>query len=187
LQQFHIHKRPPTDVEDVLDCFDELGFDMKLQMLDVDDATFLKGMWYYTQENVQVWGPLPSRILKMGKSFENPLRLYPRRPAEEAALKFLGDVANSYKPFLPVPIVSTFVNNFAKEEVLQTNYIGPYKTKPTGMFSKYRLSNEGISQIERRYNVSAKDLQLTADALPKIPFQFLESPVYHAFAERDYA
>jgi len=115
-----------------------LGFKTKMHFReDVTTMTFLKGVWYKTisapvspQRRTSsidhvvdydyFWAPLPSRVLKFGKSFTDPCQLYPEycsRGRRVDSLKlagaaFLSDVARGTMDFLPLPGLGLFYSRF---------------------------------------------------------------------------
>lgn len=89
-----------------------LGFSLKVRVHDSPyRCTFLKGMWYETATG-PFWGPLPSRVLKFGKSLRDPRELYQTKDLEVAMRSFLADLAVGYSAFLQVPCLRVLVSKF---------------------------------------------------------------------------
>lgn len=169
-----------------IESFTNLGFDMKLASLDVSDATFLKGMWYDTDHG-PAWGPLPSRILKMGKSLRHPFELHKTKTLESSASLYLNDVASSYSGFLPVPLIRKFVANFLIKNATYVNIIEEHQIATTGLQQNFQFTAAGMQQICRRYKITLEELLETEEKIPDVPFRFLVSRVYTQLALNDYA
>jgi len=92
------------------------GFKAKLKIHPINDATsvtFLKGKWWYSNAGY-IWAPLPSRVLKFGKSLRDPVDICAgdRRQASE---KFLAMQSANYDTFYCCPILREMVDNCADE------------------------------------------------------------------------
>lgn len=170
--------------------FAHLGFEMKIQRhLEPDDVTFLKGMWY-DSDMEYYWGPLPSRILKAGKSLHDPRSLYGVSSFPRAGHMFLCDVASSYRVFLQVPVLRAFVKRFEEslEKPAGEARISEYATQASGELSGYVISAVAISAVCRRYNCSPEDLRRVETMISNAKaLQFLHDPVFLRLAEVDYA
>jgi len=175
---------PSGNLEQVKECFAFLGFDMKFRFGGPETCSFLKGMWYHTDRGL-VWGPLPSRILKMGKSLTDPRTIYKTKDLNYATLRFMSDVAHSYKNFLQVPFVKEFVNNFLSETEVLHGAIEEHQVQATNLHTATLLP-EAYEQICVRYNIDIDMLNATLACFPKHPFMFYSSPVFHALADLDY-
>ncbi len=192
-KQHHTAPNLSPSLVDIVAGFRYLGLDMKIKTPTMDQVTFLKGMWYQTHQGIRAWGPLPSRVLKMGKLIEDPVSLYkvthlPKEHRRRAAAEmFLKDLSSSYKPFLPVPFVSNFVHNFGSADWdIQRRWIDTYKIQADGSQQNYSLNAEGLQQILDRYDITLEQMNDALDHFPIEPFSFTESPVYFALARVDY-
>jgi hypothetical protein len=170
--------------------FLSLGFKMKVRVTnDAGSVTFLKGMWYNIHD-LPRWGPLPSRILKMGKSMKDPRSLYGVSSIEEAAELYLSDVASSYRQFLPVPILRAFVQRYRSTVARPTRSarLSKYTTQTSGLLADHRFDDDSMSVICDRYNVTIDDIVRVEEMiLTSKPFTFLHDPVFLKLAEVDYS
>jgi hypothetical protein len=185
----------------ITDLFSYLGFDMKLQMTANENRmTFLKGMWYPVQAPVvegkefgfkNIWGPLPSRILKMGKSLDDPRSMYHERDMLKAGAYFLSDVASSYSTFLQVPLVRAFVRRYREESERaqhRKTKLSYYSANSSGQFTHINLDDAALSCVCERYNVTREDILLTESLIESSSaFTFLSSPVFINAAHVDYS
>jgi len=171
----------------VLTChvsFGILGFEMKMiEHESIEDATFLKGMWYRVPDGY-FWGPLPSRILKVAKSFRDPGTIY-HLPFEKACEAYLNDVACSYAPFLQVPLLRAFVRKWHKSPAIYPQ-ISPYKTQATKN-PKPLIHAEALQQVARRYDCSLNDIYEVERMYPDVAFSFVRHPLFEVMAAKDYA
>lgn len=172
------------DVDVVKRHFSFLGFKMKLQQLQLEDATFLKGMWYHTTAGLY-WGPLPSRVLKMGKSLVDPRQIYRTKDFTKASAQFASDVCQSYKNFIRVPFVDAFIDNFMKRPLVK-DFCLKYKVVAADG-PKPKLTAEGFSQICNRYDITLDDIYEATIHFPTGIFQQAVSPVYEKMVVVDYA
>jgi hypothetical protein len=191
-----------------LKVFSDLGLDMKVkQHQDPTDPTFLKGKWYLaeTLEGLRyVWGPLPSRFLKMGKSLRDPRALYraqARKDLFKAYMLYANDVAHSYAPFLQVPIVRAFVQRYltgpkildflAKEHwKVQPEVDDLHEGDPGAGWTAASLPGDRVDWtcLLRRYDISMADIEEVEDLIRESkPGEFLEHPVFLKLAAVDYA
>jgi hypothetical protein len=164
-----------------------LGLSMKVKTFSsIDQATFLKGMWYRTVDSDYFWGPLPSRILKVGKCIKDPKDLYSAHTKDfkEACKLFLNDVACGYDFFMEVPLIRVFIKNFKmRDQILdlqeQYHTLAEKCLKPKPHFDIWE-------QLCLRYGLTQQEF-LEAEALyPSDPFHFIEHPVYHVLNQVDY-
>lgn len=102
---YHLGARTPE--ESALD----LGFQLKMRYApDPCHLTFLKGWWVPVLGASPVWLPLPSMILKIGKSLRSPAELFPLDTPEHAYRKTAFALASSpgNVPF-SYPILGPFI------------------------------------------------------------------------------
>jgi hypothetical protein len=179
------------DLSFIESTFLYLGFKMKLQVSTYDQMSFLKGMWFYVKpvdfiDYELVWGPLPSRILKMGKSLKHPKDVHKRVSIEMACALFLNDVACSFATFLPVPLIRQFVQNFKYSKDF-TNVLEDHQVRGSTSFCSLELSDKSYDQLTERYGSTRFEILETERKMPANPFNLMESPVYLDLALRDYA
>jgi hypothetical protein len=169
--------------------FKDLGLDMKMQVYnDWRSVSFLKGMWYETPE--PVWGPLPSRILKMGKSLRDPRTLYRITAMREAGDNFLKDVASSYSVFLQVPILRAFVQRYTGNVVRphSSARVSQYSTSSSGQYRYLKLDEKSMVSVCNRYSLTINDIRRVEQLiLNSEAFTFLHDPAFQLLAARDYA
>jgi len=171
--------------------FAYLGFDMKwANPADISELTFLKGMWYETVQPCAygwVWGPLPSRFLKMGKSLTDPRTLYKTKDITLATESFASDLACSYAPFAAVPLVRDFVDRYRR---------GPTR-RQLSLAETQRVSAEGVlsdipldpwRSLQDRYGICREEWEEMRGLIAESRvFTFLSHPGFMRLAMRDYA
>lgn len=169
-----------------------LGLRMKVrQTNDPRAVTFLKGMWYRTDREEFVWGPLPSRILKAGKSLKDPRVIYRkhggRRDLRRAYELFAHDIAASYAGFVQVPILQAFVQRYAGSSpaLISQEEHEPWKVSSSGVYRDHKLVN--VHQVAQRYGLSDVDIgEMEEQLLNSEVLTFLEHQGYWKLAEVDY-
>jgi hypothetical protein len=164
-----------------------LGMTIKMKrQLEWHQVTFLKGMWYPTTQG-PFWGPLPSRFLKMPKSWRNPRELYPKRCYREASISFLSDLAKSFRPSLQVPLLRTFVENFADQRSRERDLTEPWQLVSFAGYRKPELTEDVWLYLNLRYGLLKRDFQEMEAMIPTAPFFFLSHPGFLKLALVDYA
>jgi hypothetical protein len=176
-------------VDLVKDQFLELGFSMKMMSTtDPMRVTFLKGMWYDVGERL-CWGPLPSRILKVGKTLHDPRDMYGIKDMKLAGTSYLGDVASSYSVFLQVPILRAFVQRF-NIKVLKHHdeaSIPEYSTQASGNLSDLVLTERALASLQIRYDISLEELIRVENLIMRAEaLNFMRDPVFIKLATVDY-
>jgi len=168
--------------------FRRLGLDMKFRFhKDPMDGSFLKGAWYL-YEGKLTWGPLPSRILKMGKTTSNPLLLYRGCSFSTACAYFASDLASSFEPFLLTPCIRAFVATYKIEGrksmyPLKKLFEGLYSIKPKGL--KGRVVTD-LESTCRRYSITERDISEMEELISTGLHRFIVHPGFEALADRDY-
>lgn len=179
----HVVHRYGATERAVRDGFSYLGLDMKFKFLaEATDATFLKGMWYVTDAGL-VWGPLPSRILKAGKSLADP-RIVTKTPdLREACASFAGQLACSYGQFVAVPVLRAFVERFKRP--YKPQQIHKYKPQFSGRYAGVPVID--WSNVCRRYRCQVDDLR-SLEALYRQAeiLNFIQHPLCLTMAMVDY-
>jgi hypothetical protein len=178
----------PTRIQVI---FGRLGLDLKVAAYDHPwQPTFLKGMWYFSHLHGFAWAPLPSRILKMGKSHSNPATLY-KLPYTEACMQFGHDLALSYKGFGDVPFLKQLVEAMSRWPVSRASIPIPlesWKVQVASDFDPAIDMNMAMLQVCDRYSIeSGIALNFCAILSRLKPFTFLEHIAFHRLAGRDYA
>lgn len=162
------------------ESYAHLGLKMKFQYHDTAfDMTFLKGMWYPTEGPYPFyWGPLPSRVLKVGKSLKDPRSIYGTKDFHQAASWFLGDVAKGYSAFIPVPVLRAFVekhrgNAFGKG-LTELDPKLKYKINAANVEKPHKLD---FSHFYKRYQTTEGELLDLESIYPDSPFNFVQHPL----------
>jgi len=179
--------------------FAYLGFDIKLKYPSyIGEATFLKGMWYRVDSTFgYFWGPLPSRVLKAGKSLRDPRLIFKTDDLEIAAYKFLNEVATGYASFLQVPCLRVFVRNFtsgvSKKVAVDLDHLNAFKVRPEVDDARADLNRkpkiiewEVIDQMARRYSTDPSEIANFEEQYPTRPFTFFEHVLFIKMNEIDY-
>lgn len=183
----------PT-LEEYKKHFADLGFAMKVKQEDSPNlVTFLKGTWYvlkakpgsYIDQRSWAWGHLPSRFLKIGKSFQNPSILYGLTPYE-AAERFLHDQGTSMKNFLQVPVLRAFV---AKWNLGRARPLEEWQVQASGIYREHALDPEELGFFMKyRYDIDADEFEeIEKMASLAGPFNFLAHPAFVKLGLVDYA
>jgi len=197
-----------TRLRIIKERFAALGFDMKLKRTNNwQEVTFLKGMWFpQLGSGNPVWSVLPSRLLKAGKSYEDPRRLYPiyrsiwRRMLKafriadvgeglvEAGQLFLGDVANTYASFPRVPGLRAFVDRFQIYASGKSLKLPEWEIAPDPEEEIPELDEEkALEQLSLRYGVDPEAFRELEDLYRRVePYTLLSHPLFLRMAEVDY-
>lgn len=195
LSTLHVILTCKTFVSEYKSQYSYLGLEMKLNFHPhYDCGTFLKGMWWRVLpfsiqgETFQYyWAPLPSRILKVGKSLRDPRSIYKNKDLKQAALWFLGDVAQGFSSFMEIPILGVFVRNFRHQAYgKRLQELEPetrYKTNSEGLAPK---NFDGYEQLFNRYGISPEEIQDFENSYPVDPFHFIQHPLLDKVV-KDYA
>jgi len=145
-------------------------------------ACFLKGLWWPTVEG-RVWGPTPSRILKVGKSVSDLAAVY-RLPLRDACARHAADVANGYATMLQVPVLRAYVAKFRDHSGHNPD---PYKVKGTGRYSALELDEVAALELMRkRYGTSEGWMELENMYASATLFSFIEHPLHYVLKVQDY-
>ncbi len=193
LRELFRRDRMPSDTQELSEIFGHLGFDMKLRVFrDPTRPTFLKGQWWPTQDGAEdlVWAPLPSRFLKMGKSFRDPRELYGRSDLLAATKMFMNELANAYAHFARVPVVSAFVDRYKTTEItrgLPNRLLGlsEYQPEASSLLAGVRLDP---GPALTRYGWDLHDLDQMEDLIRRSSaFTFLIHPGFVRMALIDYS
>jgi hypothetical protein len=182
----------PT-AESMYQSYSHLGIDIKLKMGgNPTEVTFLKGTWYWAFSDKRsefgafVWSHLPSRVLKMGKSFEDPSTLYSNMNYVEACTRFLHDQGTAVRGFLQVPVTRAFVSRWNKGKPKK---LEEWQVQTTGLFSTWKVDPQCMFDLlDYRYNISESELVEMENMIHKAePFSFLVHPGFIKLGLVDYA
>jgi len=180
----------PWSIVNLQAAFARLGLDMKMRMHTTPyRATFLKGIWYPTISG-PVWGPLPSRVLKFGKSLVDPRTLYCTRNLKAAAEAFINDVSVGYSAFLQVPCLRAMVARGMQFSALPRRpraRMRPLFYGVEASFSAREAKVTDLSYIAAHYDVEPEIFQEFERLIAKAPvFTFLAHPLASRLARVDY-
>jgi len=167
-----------------------LGFDVKMKRYgSISEATFLKGRWYATKDTQypRYWGPLPSRILKVGKAMKDVRLLY-RKDLESSAKEFLQDVAWSYKAFMQVPLLRVFVSRFSRDTPPRIPVpFAHWKIQASGLPTPEVDMEMTLAELGLRYTVPPVWFTELEFIWPYHPFRFVVHPLCPVLAQVDYS
>lgn len=181
IHHFRIHE-PDTTSEAIVETMRTLGLKLKIRTTTNPElCSFLKGKWYRTHVGL-VWGPLPSRVLKMGKTLQNPCVSYRTRDYPTACLKHMEAVADSYRPFMRVPLVRVLVERFARGHDVP---LDAWKVQAEGSYSG--LAVEDLESAAEWYGVDPGQIEELEQLLATAPlFSMVKHPLWARLAARDY-
>jgi len=180
---------PPFDTASMTKQLGQLGFRIKIKAVpNINHATFLKGMWYPVGPR-DMWGPLPSRILKVGKSLTDPRAIYRTRDLNAAGRLFLADMAHCYGQFVQVPLLAEFVAALGaacgQPTGRRIEQDAPWKVRAAYGRSPGKVTDESFVLL--RYGFSEGDLEEMKEIVARAtPFSFLSHPGFETLARVDY-
>jgi hypothetical protein len=177
-------------VESIAAFMLRLGFKVKVRVQDHTGVgmTFLKGIWYPTS-NGPHWGLMPSRLLKLGKSFKNPQQIYQLQSPQEAAAHFLSDQAIGIRNFFLPPLLMAFVHKFAHDAwEVQQKYNPSYDVKAQACFYTHaKFTQDCESMLNDRYGCTSADWAEVIILVERSGvYAFLEHPLLLRMAQVDY-
>jgi len=174
------------------------GVRMKLKFPHgIENATFLKGTWYPCESTFRVaqrlnsftdrvWGPLPSRFLKMGKSLTDPRVTYRTKDYEQALRWHMGDIAVAYSGFIQVPLVRAFVDRYSQyASGRDVSVFADHQVTPTHRHRHATITS--MQPVIERYGLPLEDwLSMESQIGLSNPCTFLSHPGYETLARVDY-
>lgn len=181
------------EIDDPVTVARKMGLTIKYkETFDVHQVTFLKGWWQYDQEEKLCWYPLPSQVLKIGKTLREP-RLFSRsrKDAKEGIKNLSYAIASSF-PNIPeeYPILGPFIaslRRLGKENasVVSASEDGWYKPQVESV-SVNRTS--AMVSICTRYGLSVVDVERVEHTIGNIKAlpAFISDPVFLALRDVDY-
>lgn len=170
------------DAEGLIDAFAQRGFKAKARIwTDWQRVGFLKGKWYTTIFGDHVWAPLPSRFLKMGKVAKDP-RLKPKDDLQGAILDFAQSIASTYQQYGQVPLIRTYVDKY---------YVCGHPTAHQQLEWMVKGTRavllDPLDEVAQYYDVDKSWFQEVESMISQsVLFTFLEHPLFHTLAQRDY-
>jgi len=178
--------------------FASCGFSAKVKLADTwSDLTFLRGSWFSSLD-YPAWLPLPSRVLKLGKSMEDPIKLLTkarmrldgaRAEAQRLALyawgKTLGDVPRDY-PILG-PFLAAFDRLGTNSAIIVEDNENPYRPVVAGVSHGYN-ADRAAHGVCARYGLSFSDLvewESLCQSIDNLP-AVVSHPLLKKLVEVDY-
>jgi hypothetical protein len=160
--------------------FREAGFQPKIHLRrSWQDMCFLKGKWYTTRSGTHVWGPNPSRFLKLGKMITSSNVAH--RQLFEACLSFARDLSATYAQYSRVPLISAWIKKFPP-----SNTTAHLSIEWMIKGSAEQLNN-AYYEASLYYGVDPAWFTEVENLLRDAPlFSFLEHPLFRVMALRDY-
>jgi hypothetical protein len=141
------------------------------------DVSFLKGMFYRLPAAAgYVWGPLPSRVLKMGKLMADPSVYSSSLP--EAVAMHAASLAATYRLYSDVPLIRAFVERFYVEG--QETAHRQIEFMVTGT---HAVLMDPLSDLEVYYGVDRSMFLEVENMMRDAPlFTFFEHPLFGVLA-----
>jgi len=159
----------PDDLADgIVLAMKGLGFKVTGGLRLDGSESFLKGLWYPTERGL-VWGPAPSRVLKLGKAGKDPRHVFKEQDLATAVKMHARVVASGYNGFLHVPILRGYVEKWA-DRTLQV--VEDWKIKTTFMF------NECVLDMDRTYVMLYRRYGLTKQDIIEMEMMYAMSPLF---------
>jgi len=186
--------------DNVVESASDLGLEVKFKdCSEIGELTFLKGWWRKSPNDLYIWLPLPSALIKLGKMLKNPTALFDIERGQDPEL-FVRDcyrkcsyaLGRSYGhvPF-DYPIFGPFLAALIRcgkeipegslpslEESWKPRIEGPVLIDRT----------EAISAIVARYNIQFFDIlrvELLLNSVNSVP-SYLQDPVFDVLCAIDY-
>jgi hypothetical protein len=173
---------------DLKAVFADLGLKAKVQFHDkLANATFLRGWW-----TTDVWVPLPSQLLKLGKVLTDPRTIAGTKDRAKAVRRVAYAIAASYKTIpRDYPLLGPFLGMLERLgepfKAAADRVIESYAYKP--QVGAFTLRESTVDAIMTRYSLNQCDLDRVKDlcaSIPSLPI-FLHDPVFKRLQEVDYA
>jgi len=172
--------------------FKDLGFSVKLSR-DVEQPSFLKGLFYPVLiggTKTYMWGPLPSRIIKLGKSLKDPITIYHmHRGQEEMADKhYLHDQALALAHYDWVPILGNWIRAAIRLPAHASITAQPsYNYKPIATGLSVEAIPDTLQAITAHYTCDVFAIQRVAHLVEQVaPGTALVDPLWAVMAQVDY-
>jgi hypothetical protein len=177
----------------------QLGFKVKyFPRLTLEQATFLKGWWMKTVDDIYVWRPLPSACIKLGKMIRDPVEITHfvrngkkmKRPRDEAIAMCAYALASSYNTVgFDYPIFGAFLDvlrRFGRVSTVRVlDLLENEKPTPSAGTLDWRLACE---QIEERYGITISEIEEVSELFYQVKTlpSYVEHPVFDKLVEVDY-
>jgi hypothetical protein len=161
-----------------------LGFKVKGGFCKGGSESFLKGLWYPTDRG-KIWGPVPSRVIKLGKASKDPRVSYKIKSLSKAVARHAAVVADGYRGFLQVPILRIYVAKYG-DKLVQVEE--EWKIKTSFRFKEVRyLDQEVMTLLYHRYSLSERDIyEMECLYLKANLFSLLSHPGFWKLSRVDY-
>lgn len=178
------------------DAARELGLTLKAKHLSAfSEVTFLKGHWTRDVDCAPMWIPLPSQVLKIGKTLTHPDVLLRKAGVRgEAALHTAASaIALSFGALdYNYPILGPFVEKMASFKAARgdcsafvNEFENPFRVVPKGRAVD---RDYAAAQICYRYNIAISDILRVERRIREVVTlpSFITDPVFDALREVDY-
>jgi hypothetical protein len=173
--------------------FKKLGFEMTGGPVSMKQATFLKG-WFDLEEETDrpYWLPLPSQVLKIGKSMRDPRELF--KDSKDPLGAFCYSISRSLQ-HVPrrYPVLGALLKVF--DQFAKGNETDVELPELAGRFWKVKVEHvhkidviKWMDRMSIRYNVSyevIQDCDSRIRAIKELPIYF-EHPFFAAMLRKDY-
>lgn len=180
-----------VSIEDIEKAYARLGLRMKLHMYNSHHSvTFLKG-WFVKNCEKYVWAPLPSRIVKLGKSLRTTSDIY-KKDLRTSSKMFMHDVCYCLASCSIDPILETYTSNFIlryKSGYFDPNFTPDYLYGFDISVGEKVILNAKECKLQfcHRYQVSELVYDSFLKYLKNIKlFQILYHPIFQRMLEKDY-
>jgi hypothetical protein len=184
------------DIETWKTGFDYLGFKVKLHE-STEFPDFLKGTWYpCVQDHIgrgsvakRCWGPLPSRVIKLGKALTDPKRLYATKDETSAFTWFMEDVCHSMASYEYVPILGAMLRRWNSHPTIQRKHLDMtdvYKPAMAG-HTGVRSTADTYTYVANHYGCDLATMKELEQLYATLEVQtHISHPLYLRLAADDY-
>lgn len=171
----------------------QLGMNLKTQDVNLDTLTFLKGWWVSSK-----WIPLPSCILKIGKTLKDPRVLIKNSDHLYAVRRVAYEISVAF-PHIPAnyPIVSAWFSILKRlsvksdKNIAKDYFIEDYKYKTKGSLVVLDENEicELYQKIYSRYGIIKRDIrefENLCESVVSLP-ALVAHPIVDVLFQRDYS
>jgi len=171
-----------------------MGFELKFRaMPDIHGVTFLKGWWIRDTAFNLCWYPLPSQVVKLGKT-HRPLKLFSagKKNYAEGVASLAYALARSMATVpIEYPILGPFLSKLSelgKETSFSVSASEDGWFKPQ-VHAVSVCRSQAISMMCERYELTEQDILRSEKLIGRVTSlpAFLCDPVFLALSRRDYA
>jgi hypothetical protein len=170
------HMMSTGQCDDLSQKYSKWGLSSKLNIVDPDlGPTFLRG-WFVKEynQNFYIWMPLPSQIVKLGKTIEKPTLIAHTKDWGEAYKRCAFILANSYAHLDPAyPILGIFIQRLLSESLefnADQEVIEERKYKLRLDIRRFVDRAHVMNCMYARYDVTEKEILEAEDVIRKSHF-----------------